>query len=216
MKFYYVPIVGAFYRARLMDAVRMLRKPVDALLDYGCGSGVFLPELSQWCRRLYACDVHAELESVRGLLRTERIDARVFRIDGAHLPLADGSLDAIVAMSVLEHVQDPSVLAREFHRVLKSGGVAIVGFPAKNLFTGLLFRLSYLTLTADLEEEHVSTDREVLDTLRAILHVQDTLQIPRWAPRPLRMYTTVRLIKPAVSARTQPPASAKSVPCVSA
>ncbi len=45
------------------------------------------------------------------------------------LPLADGSFDAVVCISVLEHVEDPQRAVREIHRVLKPGGQALLYAP---------------------------------------------------------------------------------------
>lgn len=45
------------------------------------------------------------------------------------LPIADGSLDAVVTESLLEHVTDPKAVAVELTRVLKPGGVVYTSIP---------------------------------------------------------------------------------------
>lgn len=45
------------------------------------------------------------------------------------LPFADNSLDAIICLSVLEHVEDPMRASRELYRVLKPGGALFVYAP---------------------------------------------------------------------------------------
>ena len=45
------------------------------------------------------------------------------------LPFADNSQDAIVCMSVLEHVEDPITATKELYRVLKPGGLCFVYVP---------------------------------------------------------------------------------------
>src|SRR5262249_55944812 len=47
-------------------------------------------------------------------------------------PVADGSLDFIIASHVLEHVPDPLGLFKECHRVLKDHGYFYLGLPDKN------------------------------------------------------------------------------------
>ena len=48
---------------------------------------------------------------------------------GEVLPFVDEAFDAIVSISVLEHVKDPWRCAREMIRVLKKGGELFVGVP---------------------------------------------------------------------------------------
>jgi SAM-dependent methyltransferase len=45
------------------------------------------------------------------------------------LPFADGSLEAVLCLEVLEHVEDPFRAVREIHRVLKPGGKVLASSP---------------------------------------------------------------------------------------
>lgn len=45
------------------------------------------------------------------------------------LPLKDGSVDAIVCIAVLEHVEEPQKAVREMYRVLKPGGYCFIYVP---------------------------------------------------------------------------------------
>lgn len=49
--------------------------------------------------------------------------------DGAWLPLAPMSFDAVICTEVLEHVPDPRLLIVESHRVLRRGGKLIATVP---------------------------------------------------------------------------------------
>ena len=49
--------------------------------------------------------------------------------DAHQLPLATDSIDAALAMSVLEHVHDPYQCVRELHRAMKPGGRVFVWVP---------------------------------------------------------------------------------------
>jgi len=51
-------------------------------------------------------------------------DAADVVCDLAALPFADGSIDACVSRSVLEHVPDPPTVMEQCHRVTRSGGWA--------------------------------------------------------------------------------------------
>jgi hypothetical protein len=64
--------------------------------------------------------------------------------------------------------------------------------------TDVMLRLSYLTLpNAELDDEHVSTHRDVLSTFSRKFETEKGLNIPRLLPEKLRMYSTVRFRKPA-------------------
>lgn len=54
---------------------------------------------------------------------------RVYRLDGSTLPFPDDSLDQIVVIDYLEHVQEDKDAIREFKRVLRRNGVLIVNVP---------------------------------------------------------------------------------------
>ncbi|MEQ8516796.1 MAG: class I SAM-dependent methyltransferase [Chromatocurvus sp.] len=45
------------------------------------------------------------------------------------LPLADGSLDAVICSEVLEHIDDYPAVLREIHRVLRPGGLLCISVP---------------------------------------------------------------------------------------
>lgn len=198
LKFYYLPIARSFYTARFADAIRLLNGKTGKLLDVGCGSGIFLPELSRHCESLCACDFHPNLNRTAQMLRAESVSATLVPSDARALPFRSDSFDAIVCMSVLEHIHDLDTAASEFYRVLHPGGVAIVGVPVENIMTTAMLRLSYLSLPgAHLEDEHVSTHRDVLGAFRKKFEVEAALNIPRLLPEQLRMYRTVRFRKPS-------------------
>ncbi|PKO24155.1 MAG: methyltransferase type 11 [Chloroflexi bacterium HGW-Chloroflexi-1] len=49
--------------------------------------------------------------------------------DGHDIPLEDGSVDAVIAQAVLEHVVDPYRVVEEMHRVLRPGGLVYAETP---------------------------------------------------------------------------------------
>ncbi|HSZ57948.1 MAG TPA: class I SAM-dependent methyltransferase [Tepidisphaeraceae bacterium] len=53
----------------------------------------------------------------------ERVAIRVVRATGEHLPLADGQFDFLSVGYALRHLADLAQALREFHRVLRPGGV---------------------------------------------------------------------------------------------
>jgi ubiquinone/menaquinone biosynthesis C-methylase UbiE len=195
LKFYYIPVARSFYLARFADAVRLLGGRVGRLLEVGCGSGIFLPELAKHCDTLVACDFHPRLGYTSEMLSLETTRAALVRADARALPFESASIDAIVCMSVLEHLHDLESPAAEFYRVLRTGGVAVIGVPVENLLTEAILRLSYLTLDARLEDEHVSTHRDILRTFGKKFKVEGVRKIPRLLPEQVGMYCTARFRK---------------------
>ena len=55
---------------------------------------------------------------------------------GENLPFKDSSFDAVISLSVLEHVKDPFLCAKEISRVLKPGGELICSVPFLQPFHG--------------------------------------------------------------------------------
>ncbi len=52
-------------------------------------------------------------------------------LETGKLPYADASFDVVVASHVLEHLPNPSAIISEMGRVLKKGGILLIGTPTK-------------------------------------------------------------------------------------
>src|SRR3989338_6880558 len=63
-----------------------------------------------------------------------------FRVADAHaLPVPTRTFDAVFCLETLEHVEDPTQVASEIHRVLKDDGYAVILVPNENI----LFRIGW-------------------------------------------------------------------------
>jgi SAM-dependent methyltransferase len=58
-----------------------------------------------------------------------RAGGRVAQVGDWRLPFRDGSFDLVIALEVLEHVEEDASMLGELVRVLKPGGVAVVSVP---------------------------------------------------------------------------------------
>lgn len=100
------------------------------LLEAGTGSGVFLPELSLHCEKLYACDIHPHFENIENLLQHYTItdyELKSQSIEKTDYP--DNYFDAIVAVSVLEFVGNLQEALDEIKRILKNDGIFVTICP---------------------------------------------------------------------------------------
>lgn len=100
--------------------------PQSVLLDCGAGTGRFAQEMSACCRVLVLDDHEDALRMLRARFRAEQ----VLSLAGDQVPLPDASVDYVTALDVLEHVPDDAVVVRGFHRLLRTGGLAVVTVPA--------------------------------------------------------------------------------------
>jgi SAM-dependent methyltransferase len=113
------------------------------VLDAGCGTGGLIRRLSgrhsdwQW--------TGIDLEPIACELARERVSAHstgsasspqagqgaeIHRGSITALPFAEGTFDAVVSADVLYHVDDDEAALRQFFRVLRPGGIAVINVPA--------------------------------------------------------------------------------------
>lgn len=85
-----------------------------SVLDLGCGIGGYSRALGDRGFAVTALDV---LPDYVDRARSIGVEAAVY--DGEHLPLEDGSVDTVILLEVLEHLEDPAALLREARRVAR-------------------------------------------------------------------------------------------------
>jgi len=95
------------------------------ILEIGCGSGALLQDLQHY-GSTYGLDVAA---SALANCRQRGLDC-VSLADVTALPFADEQFNVVIAIDVLEHVEDDGAAIREINRVTKKGGKVILTVPA--------------------------------------------------------------------------------------
>ncbi len=191
--YYYKPLTAQLYRARLRLAGRLLGPgPYENLIEIGYGSGIFLPELARRTHRLAAIDIHPQVELVQRMLETLDVDADLREASLYELPYADGEFDALVCLSVLEHLTDLSGALDEFRRVLRPGGVAVLGYPVRNPLTDTFFRL----VGYNPREIHPSSHADIQRAAEAHpgFAVERCGTVPEFLPTPVAAYAGCRCV----------------------
>jgi arsenite methyltransferase len=112
----------ARWRDHVLDAAQIA--PGATVVDVGAGTGLLTLGAVERVGPdgdVIALDISVDaLEELRANTTAPNISYLVGRADV--LPLTGGSVDAVVTRSVLIYVDDKAEAAREFHRVLRSGG----------------------------------------------------------------------------------------------
>jgi 2-polyprenyl-6-hydroxyphenyl methylase/3-demethylubiquinone-9 3-methyltransferase len=111
--------------------------PLSCVLDIGCGAGFLTNALAQAGHRVSGIDLSQKsLEIAERHDSTRSVDYR--EASAYTLPYLDETFDAVCAMDVLEHVEDPRRLIEEASRVLKPKGLFFFHTFNRNLLSYLL------------------------------------------------------------------------------
>jgi SAM-dependent methyltransferase len=125
------PISHMSTNDKVLQLVLPLIKPGIRVADIGAGEGFFSQLLGEQVRTrlglkpsdvIMACDIFPEY------YRYPAVKCAKISADG-RLPYDDGSIDVACTLEVVEHVEDQFAFARELHRILKPGGIAIISTP---------------------------------------------------------------------------------------
>ncbi len=123
------------HAVRVQKAIRLLRrfKPSGNVLDIGCGTGQLALQLVGHAYEVVGIDISPQMVKwAERYVRSKADSASAvasFRVgDVEELDLPDGSMDAVVALGVLEWLADDRKAFSEIRRVLRPDGIAIIDF----------------------------------------------------------------------------------------
>jgi len=114
----------AFVRRWILD-IQAPQKD-DVLLDCGAGTGLFAEEMQAHCQIRTLDAFEPALEMQRKRFGPEY----VIEMTGKEVPLPGNSLNYLTALDVLEHIKDDAAAVRDWHRLLKPDGLAVITVPA--------------------------------------------------------------------------------------
>jgi ubiquinone/menaquinone biosynthesis C-methylase UbiE len=138
-----------------------------AVLDVGCGSGLFFKEVAT------QADIVASIDISRKLLLKAKEQAKsldnvfVLQADADHLPFRDGFFGAVFAFTVLQNMPKPPKTLNELKRVVKGDGrVVVTGLKKAFPLTAFMDVLdgSGLKLVSFVDDEAVNCYVAVLAT----------------------------------------------------
>jgi SAM-dependent methyltransferase len=174
-------------RRLFLDAViaaHVARRGVPALaLDLGCGDGGQLGWLGSHAREIYGSDYN--------LLRLHRASvaapqACIYMADILNYPVRDGTFDLIFFNHVLEHIPDDAAALAQAYRILKPGGLMLLGVPNEGAwFWQQAYRLQPAVLKAS-DHVHFYTADALAQKCRTtgfdVAHVEHIgWGVPHWS-----------------------------------
>ena len=114
-----------------------------AILDIGCGAGFLSNPLAEVGHKVTGIDLsQSSLEVAQKRDLTKSV--HYLQATAYSLPFRNQSFDAVCAMDILEHVEEPNLLIAEASRVLKTGGYFFFHTFNRNPF-------SYFTVIKSME-----------------------------------------------------------------
>ena len=105
-------------------------------IDVGCGEGVFTKML--WGKGYESLGIDINEEKI-AVARKQFGDSRLrFEIGDANkIKLPSKSIDLVLSLELIEHLEDTQLLLSEIRRVLKTGGLLVISTPNRCSLEGL-------------------------------------------------------------------------------
>lgn len=119
---------GKFVKSMYGEIIKsILNYNPKKLLDLGCGTGNILMKLCDEDIDLYGIDISPEMIKIANNNLNGIADLKVS--DAENIPFEDNMFDVVVCNAAFHHYRNPIIVLNEVHRVLKKGGVLILGDP---------------------------------------------------------------------------------------
>ncbi len=126
-----------------------------AILDFGCGPGMFFPSCCLPGRRVYATDF--ALDYARALVAEYQFPIDLVPATEWRHVVPDRSLDAVVALDSLEHNDDIGGLLEAFRTKLRPAGHLIVSGPTENILYRAGRRISGIATRGEYHRQTIRT-----------------------------------------------------------
>lgn len=140
---------------QVFDLIKPFFKPGMEILDFGCGQGAFSQRLVDAGMTVDVCDI--DTDQVKATVRNK------FRLDLNNPTIIDsipGKYDMVIAMEIIEHLQNPWKYLTDCQSILKPEGIIVLSTPNISNFTSRLRFLMRGTLIAfekaDLNHGHIT------------------------------------------------------------
>ena len=119
--------IGSLVKKYELELIMDLLKPKrsEAILDAGCGTGVFTFDILESGSRVVGLDISLPMLNRAGKKLHGLPFQRVLG-DIAYLPFTESSFDKVVSVTALEFIEDAKGAVKELFRVTRRGGCIVV------------------------------------------------------------------------------------------
>jgi ubiquinone/menaquinone biosynthesis C-methylase UbiE len=121
-----------FHDSLYTDLIKKHLIPGQRVLDAGCGRSL------KYCKELSGIATMVGLDMETSLATENRFPPFGVRGDLSRLPFPAEHFDMVISRSVVEHLEDPLQVFREFSRVLKPCGKVVIITPNKYDYVSLI------------------------------------------------------------------------------
>jgi 2-polyprenyl-3-methyl-5-hydroxy-6-metoxy-1,4-benzoquinol methylase len=190
--YYYHPIFGFLYRARIKQALSLLNQHYGEILELGYGSGIMIPALASIGNSVSGIDTVTD--PVKAMRNLTKIGVNVSLVQGdlCDMRYQSETFDLVVAISILEHICDIEEVVKKVHNILRPGGHFLVGMPRVNDFMTVAFNaIGYRNIKA----HHITNHKQFLRLSSSHFELARFARIPSWAPVFSGLYFNMLLSK---------------------
>lgn len=156
------------------DAMQLLPRQPDSILDIGCGTGRVTRQLSKKCDKVVGVDIAEGMVTFAN--QSPSSNVHYIAADAEHLPFKDASFDQVFSTMALQWCDDLPGAFREIERVLMPDGSAVLAIMSASSFTELnqswqaispYRRVNHFTAQESLTNWMLDTDMSVEATTKS-------------------------------------------------
>ena len=185
LPYYYKPLIGSLYRARIEQALALLHPPYDTILELGYGSGILLPSLCGLGKSVSGVDLQSAPEKINPCLEKVGVHCKLIKGDVADDFFEPDSFDLIVAISIFEHISKLVPVFDRMHTLLKPSGQLLVGMPRVDRLMAKGFSLIGFD---NINDHHVTDYKECKQAAAEKFELISSAHIPSIGPESLGLY----------------------------
>ena len=139
---------------RFKKAFKMTEFSQKQVLDYGCGSGMFLHALSNEIKNGIGVDLDTDVANK--IISANNITLKQIKHESEISYLSN--IDIITSFDVLEHIENLDSVFDTFEKILSKDGIILISGPTENFFYRLARMITRFGVKGNLlgEKEHVT------------------------------------------------------------